>query len=222
MRGAPMTSVLVTGGSGFLGSFLCEQLLERGHEVLCVDNFFTGTKRISPTCSTTRGSSSCGTTSRFHFMSRPNRSSTSRARPRRSTISRTRHKPPRRAYTARSTCSARQACRSADLAGLDERGLRRSADASADGRLLGSRQSDRPARLLRRRQALRRDAVLRLPATARLADQGDADLQHLWPADAPERRAGGFELHRPGAAGRADHDLRRRLRRRARSATWTI
>ncbi len=45
MRGAPMTSVLVTGGSGFLGSFLCEQLLERGHEVLCVDNFFTGTKR---------------------------------------------------------------------------------------------------------------------------------------------------------------------------------
>lgn len=40
----PATSVLVTGGAGFLGSYLCEQLLERGHEVLCVDNFFTGTK----------------------------------------------------------------------------------------------------------------------------------------------------------------------------------
>lgn len=36
---------LVTGGAGFLGSHLCEKLLERGHEVLCVDNFFTGTRR---------------------------------------------------------------------------------------------------------------------------------------------------------------------------------
>ncbi len=34
--------VLVTGGAGFLGSHLCERLLEAGHEVLCVDNFFTG------------------------------------------------------------------------------------------------------------------------------------------------------------------------------------
>jgi UDP-glucuronate decarboxylase len=36
--------VLVTGGAGFLGSHLCEQLLERGHDVLCVDNYFTGAK----------------------------------------------------------------------------------------------------------------------------------------------------------------------------------
>jgi len=36
---------LVTGGAGFLGSHLIERLLERGDEVLCVDNFFTGTKR---------------------------------------------------------------------------------------------------------------------------------------------------------------------------------
>lgn len=36
--------VLVTGGSGFLGSFLCESLLESGHEVLCVDNFQTGSR----------------------------------------------------------------------------------------------------------------------------------------------------------------------------------
>jgi UDP-glucuronate decarboxylase len=34
----------VTGGAGFLGSHLCERLLENGHDVLCVDNFFTGTK----------------------------------------------------------------------------------------------------------------------------------------------------------------------------------
>lgn len=37
--------VLVTGGSGFLGSHLVERLLERGDEVLCVDNFYTGTRR---------------------------------------------------------------------------------------------------------------------------------------------------------------------------------
>src|ERR1700709_1840176 len=34
--------VLVTGGAGFLGSHLCEQLISLGHDVLCVDNFFTG------------------------------------------------------------------------------------------------------------------------------------------------------------------------------------
>ena len=37
--------ILVTGGAGFLGSHLCDRLLEQGHEVLCVDNLFTGTKR---------------------------------------------------------------------------------------------------------------------------------------------------------------------------------
>ena len=39
-----MKRVLVTGGSGFLGSHLCEKLLERGNDVLCVDNYFTGRK----------------------------------------------------------------------------------------------------------------------------------------------------------------------------------
>lgn len=37
--------VLVTGGAGFLGSHLCEQLLDRGHEVLCLDNFYTGRRK---------------------------------------------------------------------------------------------------------------------------------------------------------------------------------
>jgi UDP-glucuronate decarboxylase len=36
---------LVTGGAGFLGSHLCDRLVKRGDDVLCVDNFFTGTKR---------------------------------------------------------------------------------------------------------------------------------------------------------------------------------
>lgn len=37
--------ILITGGAGFLGSHLCERLLSEGHDVLCVDNFFTGRKR---------------------------------------------------------------------------------------------------------------------------------------------------------------------------------
>lgn len=42
----PLTErrVLVTGGAGFIGSHLCRRLLDRGDEVLCVDNFFTGTR----------------------------------------------------------------------------------------------------------------------------------------------------------------------------------
>jgi UDP-glucuronate decarboxylase len=36
--------VLVTGGAGFIGSFVCERLLKAGHDVICVDNFFTGSK----------------------------------------------------------------------------------------------------------------------------------------------------------------------------------
>lgn len=44
MRSDLTKRVLVTGGAGFLGSHLCKRLLEEGHDVLCVDNFFTSTK----------------------------------------------------------------------------------------------------------------------------------------------------------------------------------
>lgn len=40
-----MKRILVSGGAGFLGSHLCDKLLAEGHEVLCVDNFFTGNRR---------------------------------------------------------------------------------------------------------------------------------------------------------------------------------
>lgn len=40
-----MKKILVTGGAGFLGSHLCERLVNQGHHVLCVDNYFTGSKR---------------------------------------------------------------------------------------------------------------------------------------------------------------------------------
>jgi UDP-glucuronate decarboxylase len=45
MRELTTKRILVTGGAGFLGSHLCDQLLAQGHDVLAVDNFFTGSKR---------------------------------------------------------------------------------------------------------------------------------------------------------------------------------
>ena len=39
-----MKKVLVTGGAGFVGSFLCDRLIDEGHEVIAIDNFFTGSK----------------------------------------------------------------------------------------------------------------------------------------------------------------------------------
>jgi len=40
-----MKRILITGGAGFIGSHLCERLLNMGHEVICLDNFFTGSKK---------------------------------------------------------------------------------------------------------------------------------------------------------------------------------
>jgi len=40
-----MKKILITGGSGFIGSHLCERLLKEGNEVICMDNFFTGAKK---------------------------------------------------------------------------------------------------------------------------------------------------------------------------------
>src|ERR1700710_507245 len=44
MKEAHRKRILVTGGAGFLGAHLCERLVTRGDDVLCVDNFYTGTK----------------------------------------------------------------------------------------------------------------------------------------------------------------------------------
>jgi nucleoside-diphosphate-sugar epimerase len=49
--------ILVTGGAGFIGSHLCERLVGLGHEVLCVDNFYTAPSATSSICSDIRASS---------------------------------------------------------------------------------------------------------------------------------------------------------------------
>ena len=57
MKDSNHIRVLVTGGAGFIGSHLCESLLKKGQDVLCVDNFYTGTKRNVSICLITHFSS---------------------------------------------------------------------------------------------------------------------------------------------------------------------
>ncbi len=109
-------------------------------------------------------------------------------------------------------------------AGLDVRGLRRPARAPSARELLGQRQPDRPARGLRRGQALRRGADHGLQPPAGRGHGDRADLQHLRPAHAPARRPGGAHLLAPGARGQAGHGVRRRLAdalASASSTTWS-
>ena len=105
--------------------------------------------------------------------------------------------------------------------GLDLRGLRGPRGAPPDRGLLGQRQLHRPALVLRRGQALRRDAFFRLPPPAPAEHPRRAHLQHLRPAHAPQRRARGQQLHRAGADRPGHHRVTATGSRRARSASST-
>ena len=214
--------VLVTGGAGFLGSHLCDRLIEDGNDVLCVDNFFTGSK-----------------TNIAHLLGHP------RFELMRHDVTfplyvevdqiynlacpaspiHYQHDPVQTTKTsvhgAINMLGLAKRAEGADPAGIDERGLRRSRGASADRGLLGPRQSDRSAQLLRRGQALRGDAVLRLLPPASARDQGGAHLQHLRSAHASERRPRGQQFHRAGAARAKPSRSTATARRRAASAMST-
>ena len=179
--------VLVTGGAGFLGSHLCERLLAQGHDVICLDNFFTGTKDNVLHLLDNRHfelmrhdvtfplyvevdeiyNLACPA-SPVHYQ----------------------HDP---VQTTKTSVHG-----AINMLGLAKRVKAKIFQAStsevygdphvhpADGGLSRQRQSDRPARLLRRRQALRRDAVLRLSPPAQAAHQGGAHLQYLRPPHASQ------------------------------------
>jgi UDP-glucuronate decarboxylase len=57
-----VSRILVTGGAGFIGSHLCERLLSEGNEVICIDNFLTGSpENIAPLLATPASCSSSRT-----------------------------------------------------------------------------------------------------------------------------------------------------------------
>ncbi len=105
---------------------------------------------------------------------------------------------------------------------LDLRGVRRSARASAEGNVLGQRESDRPARRVRRSQALRRGDDDGVSPLSRRGHEDRPHLQHVRPADAHQRRARRAGVHVAGAAQRGRHRVRRRHARRAASPTSPI
>ena len=215
--------ILVSGGSGFLGSHLCERLLKEGHEVVCLDNFFTGSRAniehllddhrfelvrhdvTEPiTMEVDQVYHLACPASPIHYQRNPVRTIRTAVE-----------------GTLNMLDLAREV-QGPDPDRLDVRGVRRSDRAPAARELLGQRQPDRPARLLRRGEALRRGAgrVVRAPVRGRGAHR--PHLQHLRPAHARERRARGLELRRAGAARASRSPSTARGSRRARSATRPI
>ena len=213
--GSRRPTALVTGGAGFLGSHLCERLLAerprgpvrrqflhrhaREHRCICSSNphFESDAPRRHASRSTSRST----------------RSTISPARPRRSTTSTTRCRRPRPVCIGAinmlglaKRAEVPRSCRPRPVGGLRRPAVHpQTEDYWGNVNPIGPRscydEGKRCAETLffdyRRQHSLR--------------DQGRADLQHLRAADAPERRPRGVELHRPGAARRGHHDLRRRL-----------
>ena len=136
---------MVTGGAGFLGSHLVDRLLEAGHEVLCVDNLFTGTQATI--------SRICTANPRFEFMRHDVTFPLfvevdeiyNLACP--ASPIHYQHDPVQTTKTsvhgAINMLGPGQAARLQDPPGLDQRGLWRPGRPSADRGLLGPRQSDR-------------------------------------------------------------------------------
>ena len=162
--------VLVTGGAGFLGSHLCERMLAEGHDVICLDNFFTGRKQNiahligNPQFELMRHditfplyvevdeiyNLACPA-SPVHYQHDPVQTTKTSVHGAINMLG----------LAKRLRCKILQASTS-EVYGDPE-------VHPQPEDLLGPRQSDRPALLLRRGQALRRDAVLRLPPPAQAA-----------------------------------------------------
>ena len=220
-----MPTSVVTGGAGFLGSHLCEALLAKGHRMICVDNLETGSlANIEHLCERRVPVPAA----RPHAPRRDRRAGRLRLPPREPC------EPDRLPQVAAADAQGRlvrdaQCARAREgeagpfPARLDERGVRRPAGAPAARDLLGSRQSDRPARRVRRGEAVRRGAHDGVPPAAGRRHRDRADLQHVRPSHATARRSRDPHVHSPGARGEAVDGVRQRradaellLRRRPR------
>ena len=208
-----MTSkrILVTGGAGFLGSHLCERLVAQGHEVLCVDNYFTGRRANVAHLLDDPGfelmrhdvtfplyvevdeiyNLACPA-SPIHYQFDPVQTTKTSV-----------HGAINMLGLAKRVRAKMLQASTSEVYG-DPAVHPQTEDYWGNVNPIGPRSCYDEGK--RCAETLCFDYL----PPARAADQGGADLQHLRAADAPERRAGGVELHRAGAEGRADHHLRRR------------
>ena len=206
---------LLAGGGGFIGSHLTDLFLDRGDEVVVIDNFATGRRsNIAHLAGHERFTliEHDITTTLPVFDTRFD-TVLDLASPASPTDFAT---MPLEILAVGSTGTRNlldlaTASRRAILPGVDQRGLRRSAGAPATGNLLGQRQLDRAAQLLRRGQAVQRSDHHGLPPRPRPRRAHRPDLQHLRRTDAARRRSGRQHDGRAGVARRADHVARRRL-----------
>ena len=160
-----MRTILVTGGAAFSAAICATGLIARGDDVICLDNFFTGRKQniAAPDCRDPRFELIRHDIVHPVFL-KSTRSTTWPARPRPWHYQ---YNPIKTIKTSTvgmvNMLGLAKRCRARLLAGVDLRSLRRSRSPSADRGVLGARQPDRAAQLLRRRQARRRVAVHELP-----------------------------------------------------------
>ena len=189
--------VLVTGGAGFIGSHLCDRLLQSGHEVLCVDNFYSSTRsnvehllehprlRVDPA----RRDISA-------LRRRSMRSTTWPAPRRQCTTSAIQSRRRRLPFMGRSICLAWPSGPSARilLTSTSEIYGDPEVHPQREG-LLGSRQPDRSASaLLRRGQASRRDCSSSTTGASMTWHQSRPSVQYLRSANASSRWPGGIKL----------------------------
>ena len=198
-----MPTSLVTGGAGFLGSHLCESLLERGQRVICIDNLETSSlenidhlrddaftfvnhdviEHIAVEEPVDFVYHLAALASPIDYLRMPLHSLKTGSHGTHHALGLAKFKRARFLLASTSEVYG-------DPAG-----------APAAGDVLGPREPDRAARRLRRGEALRRgdDDGVPPPAGARHRDR--ADLQHVRPAHAPERRARDPDVSAPGDRG---------------------
>ena len=222
-----MTTSVVTGGAGFLGSHLCDALLAKGHRVLCVDNLETGSLANIEHMRSDEFVFLPHDVIEPIWIDEPVDFVYHLASPA-SPIDYLRLPLVTRSRSARTAPTTRSAWpkfkRARFLLASHERGLRRPAGAPAARELLGPRQPDRPARRLRRGEAVRRGAHDGLPPPARASTPRIVRIFNTYgPRMRPNDGRAIPDLRAPGPRAEAAHRLRRRppdpqllLRRRPR------
>ena len=196
-----MPRVVITGAAGFIGSHLSETLLDRGFSVVGIDNLLTGDLANIAHLRDRDFQFIRHDVTTYIDVDGPGRLRAALGEPGepdrlpRAADPDAQGRLTRHAQGARPGEGERRDVRDR----LDIRGLRRSARAPPEGILLGQRQPDRPARRLRRGQAVRGSDDHRVPPLSQGRHQDRPHLQHLRPAHAHPRRPRRAGVHLAGA-----------------------